>query len=103
MERNERLGVYHRGPTFLELFVTKPVVIQGTHRCKMRYEQDLSRDTLWVTVGQVVWPPKPLKVKCFLKMFKNDEECAKSASSKTGLFGHFFQNVAIQRPIKIMT
>ena len=54
-------------------------------------------------MGQVVWPPKPLKVKCFLKMFKNDEECAKSASSKTGLFGHFFQNVAIQRPIKIMT
>ena len=47
-------------------------------------------DTLWVTVGQVVWPPEPLKVKRFLKMFKNAEKWAKSASIKTGLFGHFF-------------
>ena len=35
-------------------------------------------------------PPEPLKVNCFLKMFKDDEKWAKSASSKTGLFVHFF-------------
>ena len=28
--------------------------------------------------------------KCFLKMFKNAEKRAKSASIETGLFGHFF-------------
>ena len=55
-----------------------------------RYEQDLSRNNLWVGIGQVVWPPEPLKVKCFLKMFKNAEKLAKSASCKTALFGHFF-------------
>ena len=38
-----------------------------------RYEQDLSRNNLWVAIGQVVWPPEPLKVKRFLKMFKNYE------------------------------
>ena len=36
MDRNERLGVYHRGPTFLGQFVTKPVVTQGTNRCQMK-------------------------------------------------------------------
>ena len=33
---------------------------------------------------------RDLKVKCFLEMFKNAEKWAKSASIKTGLFGHFF-------------
>ena len=45
---------------------------------------------LWHYLDRVVWPPEPLKVKCFLQMFKNAEKWAKSASSKTGLFGHFF-------------
>ena len=36
MDRNGCSGVYHRGPTFLGLFVTKPVVTQGTHRCQMK-------------------------------------------------------------------
>ena len=34
---------------------------------------------------------------------KNAEKWAKSASGKTDLFGHFFQNGAIQRTVKIMT
>ena len=38
----------------------------------------------------MVWPPELLNVKCFLKMLKNAEKWAKSASGKTGLFGHFF-------------
>ena len=36
MDRNEALEVYHRGPTFLGLFVTKPVVTPGTNRCQMK-------------------------------------------------------------------
>ena len=36
MDRNEHLEVYHRGPTFLGQFVTKPVVTQGTNRCQMK-------------------------------------------------------------------
>ena len=36
MDRNELLGVYHGGPTFLWLFVTKPVVTQGINRCQMK-------------------------------------------------------------------
>ena len=36
MDRNECLGVYHRGPTFLGQFVTIPVVIQVTNRCQMK-------------------------------------------------------------------
>ena len=36
MDRNERLGVYHRGPTFLGQFVTKPVVTQVTPRYQMK-------------------------------------------------------------------
>ena len=35
MDRNERLGVYHRGPV-LGLFVTTPVVTHGTNRCQMK-------------------------------------------------------------------
>ena len=35
-DRNEHLEVYHRGPTFLGQFVTKPVVTQGTNRCQMK-------------------------------------------------------------------
>ena len=47
MDRNECLGVYQRGPTFLGQFVTKPVVTQGTNRCQMKDELDISRETLW--------------------------------------------------------
>ena len=36
MDRNERLGAYHRGPTFLGLFVTKPVVTPSTNRFSMK-------------------------------------------------------------------
>ena len=36
MDRNERLGMYHKGPTFLGLFVTKPVVTPGNNRCQMK-------------------------------------------------------------------
>ena len=36
MDRHERLGACHRGPTFLGLFVTKPVVTPSTNRCSMK-------------------------------------------------------------------
>ena len=50
-------GADHISPTFPELFVTKPVVIQGTKRYlpNESYGQDLSTNTqLRLTVGQVV-------------------------------------------------
>ena len=36
MDRNKLLGADHRRPTFLEPFVTKPVVRQGTNRYQMK-------------------------------------------------------------------
>ena len=91
IEKNEPLEVYHRSPNFLGLFVTKPAVTPCSSRGQMNNTYlSMGYCTLWVTVGQVVWPPEPPKVKCFPKMFKNAEKWAKSASIKTGLFGHFF-------------
>ena len=51
------LAADHVSPTFPELFVTKPVVIQGTKRYlpNESYGQDLSTNTrLRLTVDQVV-------------------------------------------------
>ena len=59
IKKNEPLEVYHRSPNFLGLSVTKPGVTPCTSRGQMNNTY-LSRDTLWVTVGQVVWPPEPL-------------------------------------------
>ena len=38
-----------------------------------RHGSYISTDTLWFTVGQVVWLPQPLKVKEFFKKSKNAE------------------------------
>ena len=67
-DRNERLGVYHRGLTFLGLFVTTLVVTQGTYRCQMK---DLSRDTLYGLL-KVKWfgHQSPLKLYFFSKCSK---------------------------------
>ena len=62
-----------------------------------RYGQDLSTDTPYTHVGQVVWVTKPLIVKCFFKMFKKAENGQNLLAVKYPYFGHLFENDAIQR------
>ena len=69
-----------------------------------RYGSYLTTDTLWFTVGQVVWLPQPLKVKQFFEMFKNAEKWHRYlACGEIPFLEHFFQKAAILRPIEIMT
>jgi len=42
------LGADHSRPTFLEPFVTKPVVTQGTNRCQMK---DMDMISLQIPLG----------------------------------------------------
>ena len=65
----------------------KKWIFSGSEYCKTKRHATL----IWTIVrSSGVWPPEPLKVECFLKMFKNAEKWVKSASSKTFLFGHVF-------------
>ena len=51
---NQYLRHHNRRPTFYEPFVTKPVVTQIIKVPDDRYEQDISTDTPYVHVGQMV-------------------------------------------------
>ena len=59
-------GADHRSPTFPELFVTKPVVTQGTNRYQIK---DMDSSTL-IPLGQAVQKLQPVKVKHFFKFLK---------------------------------